>query len=111
MTDGGLVAGAEDPGARWSSPAMRGRLARRHAFERRFRRAGLAAVGLAIASLGLLLASIAWNGASAFRATELRLDVSFDPAALGVQDLSGEARAAVLASADYRRLIPLSLPA
>jgi phosphate transport system permease protein len=109
MTDAAAVASA-GPGARWRSPAMQDRLARRHAAERRFRRAGLAAIGLAIASLGLLLVTIAWNGVSAFRATELRLDVAFDPAVLGLTpDMTDDARAAALAGADYRALLRASL--
>jgi phosphate transport system permease protein len=86
-----------EPGARWASPEMQRRLAKRHAAERRFRLAGLAAIGLAVASLGVLLVSIAWNGAPAFRTTKLRLDVSFDPAAV--------------ASADYRALVRAALEA
>jgi phosphate transport system permease protein len=97
MTDARAAAGAAVPGARWSSPEMRGRLAKRHAAERRFRLAGLVAIALAVASLGVLLASVAWNGAPAFRTTELRLDVVFDPAAV--------------ASADYRALLRSALEA
>ncbi len=107
MTDEGDV-----PGARWSAPAMRARLARRHAAERRFRRAGVAAIGVAVASLCVLLASIAWNGLPAFRSTELRLDVHLDPALLGLTaGLTKEERSAALASADYRGLLRASLEA
>jgi phosphate transport system permease protein len=91
---------------------MRARLAKRHAAERRFRRAGMAAIGVAVASLGVLLASIAWNGLPAFRSSEIRLDVHFDPALLGLSEgLSDEARSAALASADYRGLLRVSLEA
>jgi len=63
-------------GARWSSPALRARLARRHAAERRFRRLGLLAIGTAVASLGLLMLSILWNGYGAFTQGQIRLDVN-----------------------------------
>ena len=110
--DAAAVAATDGAAARWSSPAMHARLARRHAAERWFRRAGLAAIGLAIASLGLLLVSIAWNGASAFRTSELRLDIDFDPAVLGVSTgLAGDERAAALAGADYRALLRAALDA
>jgi phosphate transport system permease protein len=112
MTEARAAADVVDPGARWSSPEMRGRLAKRHAAERRFRIAGLAAISLAVLSLGVLLASITWSGAPAFRTTELHLDVDFDPAALGIApDASPEARTAALASADYRALLRSSLEA
>jgi phosphate transport system permease protein len=98
--------------ARWSSPQMRGRLAKRHAAERRFRRAGLGAIALAVASLGVLLVSIGWNAAPAFFTTELRLDVFLDPAALGVPpDATPKARAAALSGADYRAPLRASLEA
>src|SRR5688572_23049075 len=112
MTEARAVADVAVPGARWSSPEMRGRLAKRHAAERRFRPAGLAAIALAVASLGVLLVSIAWNGAPAFRTTELRVDVDFDPALLGIApDTAPDARAAALASADYRALLRSALEA
>ena len=109
MTDASLAAGAAGPAARWSTPAMHDRLARRHASERRFRRAGLGAVGLAVASLVFLLASIAWRAVPAFRATELRLDISFEPAALGVPGVSADQPEEALAGADYRALLRASL--
>ncbi len=71
------------PAERWSSPAMRARLARRHAAERWFRRAGLLGIGLALAMLVVLLLSITANGLSAFWQTQVRLEISFDPGVLG----------------------------
>ena len=76
---------------RWSSPEMGARLRRRRAKERRFRRLGQGAVGLALAALVVLLGSIAWNGTSAFVRTQIALDVDFDPAVVGPLD---EGRAA-----------------
>ena len=75
-----------DSRARWSAPALRARLARRHAAERRFRRLGAAAIVTAMASLALLLASIVWNGHGAFRAAEIRLDIAFPEAAFDAAD-------------------------
>ncbi len=94
------------PDDRWSSPAMRAHRRRRARAERRFRRAGQAAIGLAITGLVVLLASITANGLSAFRTTEIRLDVHFDP------EIFAEALAAppaererALARADYGALV------
>ena len=104
-----------NPGARWSSPEMQQRLRRRHRDERRFRRAGTVAIGLALLGLAALLASIAATGWSAFRTTEIQLDVVFDPALFeGVADApAGRARRA----ARGRRLLragaqraPLAVP-
>ena len=69
-----------EPGfaSRWSSPAMQERLRRRYRAERRFRALGLAAIGIALTALVLLLVSIAARGWSAFVRTELRLDVPLD---------------------------------
>jgi phosphate transport system permease protein len=90
----------------WSSPEMRARLTRRRKAERRFKRAGAAAIAVAIAGLAVLLGSILWTGVSAFRTTELRLDIAFDPAVLGdLASLAGEERNEALARADYRALV------
>jgi phosphate transport system permease protein len=102
--------GSVEPGARWASPEMRSRIARRHASERRFRLAGAAAIAIAIASLGVLLASIGWNGAPAFSATELRLDVDVSPAALGLA-ADAAVDSAALRSADYRAPLRAALQA
>ena len=68
---------------RWAAPAMRTRLRRRHAAERRFRRLGAAAVGFAMLALALLLTSIAANGWSAFLRTRIALDVTYSPDVVG----------------------------
>src|SRR5262245_60298501 len=68
---------------RWSSPEMAARLRRRRAAERRFRHLGLGAVGVALVALVVLLATIGWNGSSAFVRTQVALDVDFDPAVVG----------------------------
>jgi phosphate transport system permease protein len=83
-----------EPGSvsRWSSPAMRAGLRRRYRSERLFRTLGLAAIGIALTALVLLLGSILARGWSAFLHTELRLDVALDPAVLALPE-SGDAAA------------------
>ena len=94
------------PGARWASAAMKERLRRRHRAERRFRRAGAAAIGLAVAGLAVLLGSIAANGFGAFRTSEVRLDVHFDPEVFDeALAAEAEARERLLARADYGALV------
>jgi phosphate transport system permease protein len=101
-----------NPGARWASPEMQQRLRRRHRNERRFRRAGTIAIGLALLGLALLMASIAATGWSAFRTTEIRLDVAFDPALFaGLAEASPADREALLAGADYAALVRTALQA
>src|SRR5690606_14664399 len=55
------------------------RLGARYRAERRFRAYGVAAIGVAIAALALLLGSIAIQSASAFWTYELELNVYVDP--------------------------------
>ena len=62
---------------RWASPEMRASLARRRAAERRFRWIGMAAIATALGMLALLLVAILTNGTSAFRQTQVLLDVTF----------------------------------
>src|SRR5262245_50275275 len=98
------------PGARWASPAMQDHLRRRHRSERRFQRAGVIAIALALIGLATLLASIASNGFSAFRTTQIRLDIAFDPAAFpGLAEAPESERAAILANADFAALIRAAL--
>lgn len=80
--------------------AVRRRLGSRYARERRFRWYCRIAVGLAVAFLALLFADILRQGWSAFLAAELRLEVRFDPEALGVAGNDPDA----LAYADYDAL-------
>src|SRR5262245_6072292 len=94
------------PGARWASPAMQAHLRRRHRAERWFRRAGAAAIDLALLGLAALLASITATGWTAFRATEIRLDVVFDPALFeGVAGEPSADREALIEGADYAALV------
>ncbi len=79
---------------------VRASLPRRYRSERRFRLLGLAAVVLSLGFLALMFASLLANGVSAFRQTEIRLPVHFDPEVL---------HAEALAQADYGQLIRASL--
>jgi phosphate transport system permease protein len=102
--------GPQSPGARWASPAMQAQLRRRHRAERWFRRAGAGAIGLALLGLATLLASIATTGWTAFRSTEIRLDVFFEPAQFaGDAEASPADRAERIDGADYGALVRDSL--
>ena len=91
-----------------TAPALRGgpspdkRLRRRYASERRFRLAGLFAVGLSAAFLAFLLVNMAWKGLSGFTHFEAAIPIDFprsdlilDPATL-----KGPRANEVVASAD-----------
>ena len=91
----------------WNGQAMRRRIRRRYAAERRFRLIGLGAVLLSAGFLAFLLISMLGNGIRGFTQTEVRLDVDFtrsnlflDPAAL--QGFGGEQ---ALANADFERAL------
>lgn len=87
----------------WTSPAMQVRIARRYRKERNFRRLGAAALLVAALFLAFLLVTIVQGGWSGFLRTEVRLDVRFDAAVLGVDAAAvrGPDGARVLAGADY----------
>ncbi len=94
----------------WQGEAMRRRIRRRYAAERRFRLIGLGAILLSAAFLAFLLVTMVANGARGFTQTEVRLDINFassdlfiDPAmlrgpeadrALASVDIDGATRAA-----------------
>ncbi|MFC3440845.1 phosphate ABC transporter permease PstA [Sphingobium rhizovicinum] len=61
----------------WKSDAMRRRIARRYAAERRFKLAGLAAVALSAAFLAFLLFTMMGNGLRGFTRTEIALKIDF----------------------------------
>lgn len=108
MTDAVLA----DPRAASQAAGPRGpdlsprRLKRRRSAERRFRLYGLAAILGALSTLVLLLATIVGQGASAFIATEIALDIAFTEDAI---DPGGRREREVLAEADYRALVQVSL--
>lgn len=64
------------------SPAGRARMKRRYAAEMRFRLYGIAAIAIAMAFLFLLIGSVGIKAVSAFYATEIRLEIFFDPAVI-----------------------------
>ncbi|MBL4904172.1 MAG: phosphate ABC transporter permease PstA [Desulfocapsa sp.] len=75
-------------------------LAKRYRRERRFRRLGLGAIIASVSFLGLLFATIAANGWSAFYQTEILLDIHFDAERFDVDALS---------SANYSALVKTSM--
>jgi len=81
-------------------------LRRRHRAERRFRAYGAAAIGFALLSLVVLLASIAWKGVSVFTQSRVRLEVSLDAAEI---DPRGTRSVKALSEANYTRLVRASL--
>ncbi len=92
--------------ARWSSEGMRRRLRRRYVAERRFRRLGLAAVGVALLALATLLGSIVGNGYSAFLRTQVALEVFFDPDVIGsLAELPPAQREARASEVDWAALV------
>ena len=78
------------PPSRSRDAAIRARLARRHAAERRFRIYGILAIGLALCFLAMLFASICNKGYTAFVQTFVRLEVSLDPEILGLGERRDE---------------------
>ncbi|MGE5516008.1 MAG: phosphate ABC transporter permease PstA [Bacteroidota bacterium] len=74
------------------------RLKRRYAAERRFRFMGMAAIGIALGFLVLLLVSIVSRGVTAFVQTQVQIEVAFDAETLGVTPGAGHD---ALAAADY----------
>ena len=79
----------------WKSDAMRKRIARRYAAERRFRLLGLGAVLLSAAFLAFLLVTMMGNGLRGFTRTEIALKVDFpaSPLLLDPQAITDEALA------------------
>ena len=61
----------------WKSDAMRKRIARRYASERRFKAAGMLAVLLSAAFLAFLLFSMLGNGVRGFTRTEIAVKIDF----------------------------------
>ncbi|WP_176591577.1 phosphate ABC transporter permease PstA [Sphingobium sp. EM0848] len=61
----------------WKSDAMRRRIARRYAAERRFKLAGLLAVGISAAFLAFLLFTMIGNGVRGFTRTEIAVKIDF----------------------------------
>ena len=72
------------PPTDWNTSEMRGRIAARYRQERLFKLLGLGALCLAAFFLAFLLFTIIRDGASGFRHSEVRLEINFDPVALGI---------------------------
>lgn len=95
----------------WDSPAMQRRLKRRYRQERRFRATGVISLVLAASFLIYLLADIVSKGWSGFQATQIRLDVTFDPQALGLEGvaITPENQSRIATMADTGQLARLAL--
>ena len=68
----------------WTSDAMRRRIARRYAAERRFKLLGLVAILISAGFLAFLLVTMAANGLRGFSRTEIALPIDFQRAAIFV---------------------------
>ncbi len=66
--------------APYQSDDFAARLRKRYAAERRFKLYGVAAIGIALGMLAVLLASIVSQGYTAFAQHDLALEIYFDPA-------------------------------
>lgn len=74
-------------------------LAARYRKERRFRLFGVSAIVASLLFLGMLLGSIAAKGYTAFRQSEILLDIYFDPAEFDVNNLASANYAALVRNA------------
>jgi phosphate transport system permease protein len=95
------------PNSRWTDGSMDARVRKRYAAERRFRLMGFLAIGLSVAFLAFLLATMAWKGVGGFSQTEARVAIDFprsdlilDPAAL-----KGPEAGQTVASADLEAVL------
>lgn len=83
-----MAAPADLRGARaptdWASAEMQRRIARRYGAERNFRLLGMGALALAATFLTFLLFTIVRDGWTGFLDTEVRVDISYDPAVLKI---------------------------
>lgn len=74
--------------SRHTTEAASVRLKRRYAAERRFKSYGIAAIGLAVGSLLLLLVTIIGTGFTAFQQTYVKLEVTVDPEKIERPDIA-----------------------
>ena len=91
----------------WSSPQMSARIRARYRSEAIFKYAGLFALVLAAAFLVFLVSTVIQKGGSGFLTTEVKLSVSYDPAALGIDPAAARgpnAKAAIRAG-DFQGLM------
>jgi phosphate transport system permease protein len=69
----------------WGAQAMQRRIARRYVAERNFRWLGMGALALAASFLAFLLFTIVRDGWTGFVNTEVKVEVTYDPAVLGIE--------------------------
>jgi phosphate transport system permease protein len=91
----------QNQAARASEAVKRG-LKKRYAGERRFKAYGIAAVLIALGFIATLFGTIISNGLPAFSETVIKLEIEVSE---DIVDPAGERDPAVLASANYRKLI------
>ncbi|WP_448581337.1 phosphate ABC transporter permease PstA [Thermaurantiacus sp.] len=91
-------------GTDWASAEMRARIAKRYRAERLFRLLGVLALAVAGGFLLFLLATIVRDGWNSFRQTEVKVEVSFDRALLGLAADETPSKTALLA-ADWPSLL------
>jgi len=104
MTEAAVLTAPRPP--RRNVEAIMAGMPRRRAAERRFRLYGRLAIGLGLAFLVLLFASIVSNGYTAFWQTHVRLDIPLEAAAL---DPDGKRDPDALRRADYGGLVKQTL--
>ena len=75
---------AEAAITRWTGDAMQSRLRKRYRSERQFKLLGFAAVGISLAFLAFLLATMLWKGMGGLSLDFLKASDSTDPAMAGV---------------------------
>lgn len=78
-----------DAPAYWASEASQRRLRRRYAADRRLQFYGLAAIGIAVLLLGILVTSLVSTGYKAFVTSKVDLPVFVDPALIEKDDIAG----------------------
>ena len=93
--------------APYQSDDFAARLRKRYAAERRFKLYGMAAIGIALGMLAVLLASIVSQGYTAFAQHDLALEIYFDPAEIDPQGTRDEA---AISGANYARTRPAVAP-
>ena len=89
----------------WSDPALRRRVRRRHARDGWLRWAGIAALAIAFAVLGILVGSLVVSGYTAFAQTHVRLTFHIDPERVEADDPMGGNYRAIVAET-MRGLFP-----
>jgi phosphate transport system permease protein len=95
----------------WTDPAMRNRIKKRYAAERRFKASGLFAIAVSLVFLAFLLFTMVGNGLNGFRQTEIALKVDFPALTSGasVSSIRGPNSDATLRSMDLPGIIDLAV--